>query len=149
MSYFCYFTKQFKKEDVETLVWLRNNQEYPEGFSKVPVRISIRGFLFKKIVVHYELLTDSQITAYKELSSHKREILQEHLDELEMIDKQRLRNAYIDEIEDLQRLKFEQELDDKPINQKQTIDTSSYEHFKNDLFNQAKEHISKINQLLS
>ena len=149
MSYFCYFTKKFKQEDVETLVWLRNGRKSYEDFNKVPVMVSIRGFFFKKMVVHYELISDSQIAIYKKLSPDKKEILQEHLVELEMINEQRLRNTYIDEVEDLQRLKFEQELDDKLIeNLKYTIDTSSYEHFKNELLNQAKEHISEINQLL-
>ena len=149
LSHLCYFTKKHKQANVETLLWLRNNQKFYEGFNQIPVSISIRGFFFKKMVIHYEYLSDDQIVAYEKLSLRKKEKLQEHLSELEMMSEWSLRNAYINEVENLQSLTRENELNNEQVkDSEQTIDITTYEHFKNDFINEAKEHISEIKQLL-
>jgi len=149
LSHLCYFTRKHKQADVETLLWWRNNQKFYEGFNQIPVSISIRGFFFKKMVVHYEYLSDDQIVAYEKLSLRKKEKLQEHLGELEMMSEWSLRNAYINEVDNIRSLMLEDELNNEQAkDSEQTIDITTYERFKNDFINRARWHISEIKQLL-
>ena len=102
------------------------------------------------MAVNYECLSDDQIATYEKLSLRKKSKLQDHLEELEIINQWRLRKAYISEVEESQKITFEQKLGKAPTeNKEQLLDVSTYQHFKNDFINKAKEHISKINQLLS
>jgi len=58
----------------------------------------------------------------------------------------KLRSAYIDEVEYVEKITAETQ----PMESSASLlGVSTYKHFKNDFINEAKEHISKINQLLS
>ncbi|HAS38961.1 MAG TPA: hypothetical protein DCS93_00710 [Microscillaceae bacterium] len=126
-------------------MWERNGGKSYKSFDKIPVRASICGFFFKKIVIHYECLSDDQIAVYEKLTLRKKEKLQNHLEELAELNEWTLRDAYLNEVEYLERTTYD---DVSTKNQKQTLNISTYKHFKNDLINLAKEHISKIKQLL-